>query len=389
VRTWIILFSTLLLISITVESFAENDESNPSSTISPNHPGEWHLGENLKVGNYFEYEFTCTIELENCDTANIKFWIRDRIQHENYTSWDAIFLTSQNMQKIRYDIEMEEYTLFPTSMPDGFHKQGGGLYHSLIWLAPITVAKDKHDAGDDAGAEKDVLRFGPNLSEKVQLKHDPKRFADPSWGRHGNWLLGGEIVLQGIETIPTPAGTFDAVVLEIEQYRELPNYDSDSKTWIADEFPFPVKGESSGLGTDRNYASSYVLQNYKEDLTEDLFYAHYAKDFEGLKSPRHQLLDGVDIKDIICKLNLRLIYKVTDNSPACVKLQSMSKLIERGWGEPIPMPEPDTGEFRYGEQECHYIDANEEQRSCIVSGWTKPVSELDCEEICASPGTKE
>lgn len=329
-RPWIILFLTLLLTSIAVESFAENDEHNPSSTISPNYPGEWHLGENLKAGNYFEYEFTCSTELKNCDTTNMKFWIRDKIQHENYTSWDAVFLTSQNMQKIRYDIELEEYTLFPTSMPDGFHKQGG-LYHSLIWLAPITVAEDKHDADDNTGAKKDVLRFGPNLSEKVQLKHDPKRFADPSWGRHGNWLLGGEIVLQRIETVPTPAGTLDAVILGIEQYREQPNYDSDSKTWIADEFPFPIKAESSVLGTDRNYVSSYDLLNYKEDMTEDLFYAHYAKDFEGLKSPRHQLLDGVDIKDIICKLNLRLIHKATDNSPACVKSESISKLIERGW----------------------------------------------------------
>jgi len=52
-------------------------------------------------------------------------------------------------------------------------------------------------------------------------------------------------------------------------------------------------------------------------------------------------------------------------------------------------PEPDTGEFRYGQQECHYTDANGEQNFCVVEGWTKPASELDCEEICKSPPTKE
>ena len=92
--------------------------------------------------------------------------------------------------------------------------------------------------------------------------------------------------------------------------------------------------------------------------------------------------------DFLGKSELTLIQRY-DGSPACVMEQTVSKLIERGWGEPVPIPEPDTGEFRYGEQECNYVDENEEPRFCVVSGWTKPVSELDCEKICAPPGTKE
>lgn len=53
-----------------------------------------------------------------------------------------------------------------------------------------------------------------------------------------------------------------------------------------------------------------------------------------------------------------------------------------------PIPEPDTGEFRYGKQECHYTDVNGESDFCIVEGWTKPASELDCEEICKPPPEK-
>ena len=108
-----------------------------------------------------------------------------------------------------------------------------------------------------------------------------------------------------------------------------------------------------------------------------------------LKSPLKQIKAGVSINKIQCNDNLQLILKTRDNSPACVKPETAPKLIERGWGESEPMLEPDTGEFRYGEQECHYIDEKNESRSCIVSGWTKPVSELDCEEICKPPGTKE
>lgn len=38
-----------------------------------------------------------------------------------------------------------------------------------------------------------------------------------------------------------------------------------------------------------------------------------------------------ELSEIKCKDNLELIYKSTDNSPACVKSKSIPKLIERGW----------------------------------------------------------
>ena len=108
-----------------------------------------------------------------------------------------------------------------------------------------------------------------------------------------------------------------------------------------------------------------------------------------VQSPLKQIKSGVPIDEINCKLPLQLILKTRDHSTACVNPETIPKLIQRGWGEPVPIPEPDTGEFRYGEQECHYVDEKGESRSCIVSGWTKPESELDCEKICAPPGTKE
>jgi len=68
-------------------------------------------------------------------------------------------------------------------------------------------------------------------------------------------------------------------------------------------------------------------------------------------------------------------------------LEKRTKSLENT--EPEPEVEPDTGEFRYGKQECHYTDANGEQNFCVVEGWTKPVSELDCEEICKPPSSSK
>ena len=84
------------------------------------------------------------------------------------------------------------------------------------------------------------------------------------------------------------------------------------------------------------------------------------------------------------------IYIDNPNNPGelVLDLDAMIKAVESKQ-ERTPPVEPDTGEFRYGQQECHYTDANGEQNFCIVEGWTKPASELDCEEICKPPPTKE
>ncbi len=48
-------------------------------------------------------------------------------------------------------------------------------------------------------------------------------------------------------------------------------------------------------------------------------------------SPKHQIANGVLPQDVICKEHLELIFKSSNNSPACVKPETKEKLIERGW----------------------------------------------------------
>jgi hypothetical protein len=48
-------------------------------------------------------------------------------------------------------------------------------------------------------------------------------------------------------------------------------------------------------------------------------------------SPRVQISLGVPLDEISCKEGLHLVFKLRDNSPACVKPSSVEKLIERGW----------------------------------------------------------
>jgi len=48
-------------------------------------------------------------------------------------------------------------------------------------------------------------------------------------------------------------------------------------------------------------------------------------------SPIKQLNSGILPLDIECKKELILIFKISDDSPACVKPETKEKLIERGW----------------------------------------------------------
>jgi len=53
----------------------------------------------------------------------------------------------------------------------------------------------------------------------------------------------------------------------------------------------------------------------------------------GKWNPREQVKIGIALSDIFCKDNLQLIFKSTNNSPACVKSTSVEKLVERGWAK--------------------------------------------------------
>jgi hypothetical protein len=48
--------------------------------------------------------------------------------------------------------------------------------------------------------------------------------------------------------------------------------------------------------------------------------------------PLRQLKNGVSVNDIKCISGMQLILKKEDSSPACVKPEDATKLMERGWG---------------------------------------------------------
>ena len=52
---------------------------------------------------------------------------------------------------------------------------------------------------------------------------------------------------------------------------------------------------------------------------------------ESYSPPLKQISDGVTPNDVVCNEDLKLVIKSSNMHPACVKVSSISKLMERGW----------------------------------------------------------
>ncbi|HEX5358586.1 MAG TPA: hypothetical protein VFW99_01575, partial [Candidatus Nitrosotalea sp.] len=51
------------------------------------------------------------------------------------------------------------------------------------------------------------------------------------------------------------------------------------------------------------------------------------------KSPLEQYNSGISANMVVCQENLQLVIKTRDNSPACVKPETVGTLLERGWAK--------------------------------------------------------
>ena len=69
----------------------------------------------------------------------------------------------------------------------------------------------------------------------------------------------------------------------------------------------------------------------KEIMLSDYVITLVVSDTRTFVSPLKQYQDGIPIDKIVCSAELQLIMKKIDGKPACVKPDSVEKLIERGW----------------------------------------------------------
>jgi len=116
-------------------------------------------------------------------------------------------------------------------------------------------------------------------------------------------------------------------------------------------------------------------KEYQKQLTE-------LKESIDKPTPRQQIANGIRYLDVVCSNDFVVLLKWSGNSSACVKPQSVEKLIERGWGIP-----KDQTVFLGQLSECetmftiHYDDPSQYKESKIIKTIRDALSEVDLTSI--------
>ncbi len=205
------------------------------------------------------------------------------------------------------------------------------IFIILSWMILLVPGFDDSVPPTDGKIFK--IETSPDIVQSIKIQSD--KSLD---------LWGFDIVLKQNST-----GT-----LEIKIPKNLPTPASFIDFWAYDERAYALAN-----GTEINY-----------DVVEDPCYSHYKIPIEGKtnveivysviaagtwqlyspiefdkdnpcynevfyeklrESPLKQFKSGISIDKIQCRDNLQLILKTSNNSPACVKPETKTKLIERGW----------------------------------------------------------
>ncbi len=84
--------------------------------------------------------------------------------------------------------------------------------------------------------------------------------------------------------------------------------------------------EILSTGSEYEYSQSEDAASISSDANDDDL-----KSIKKILSPKQQMSMGFLSNDVECRKGLELIFKSSDNSPACVKPATAEKLIQRGW----------------------------------------------------------
>lgn len=90
-------------------------------------------------------------------------------------------------------------------------------------------------------------------------------------------------------------------------------------------------GIGKNVGSTNTISETIILEinSEKESLIPEILLKTNGEKRE--IPPRKQVSSGTTPQDVICSEGLKLIFKLSNNSPACVTPDTKLKLIQRGW----------------------------------------------------------
>ncbi len=162
----------------------------------------WYPGEGIQQDTFFKYKIK---EFDTNDGAEFEMTLWFKEQQDG--DWIVPTFVVDNGKVIQGTMKLSDsmqYLAGGSNIPAEMQDYIGGYSGSLHWIDSFTT------------------------------KADPKRLSDANWGRTGS-IGGSDVVPKYKETVTVAGGTFDTTVLVLHKGQ------ADSKIWIANEFPFPIK----------------------------------------------------------------------------------------------------------------------------------------------------
>lgn len=224
------------------------------------HPGEWHVGEGLKQGDFFSYEL-CFVDYKECADFQMDLWIEGDVQSGSETKWVAQVVVYDGNKIVKGHMELGKVAPEPTGGSAEIAPYRSAFKSSIVWLSAFATADN------------------------------PKAFSAPSWGKIGN--IGGEQVVPK-ELLPsgmtTFAGHFDEVILV--GWR---TGGANSEIHVVDGLPFPIKASTWTHVSEGIPPQEYKFQilDYKENVSTNPFtnIVDSQSEQENLGCPNYESLD--------------------------------------------------------------------------------------------------
>ncbi len=203
--------------------------------------GDWYVGEGLKHGDFFSYRM-CHIDYKECAEFELDLWIKGDKQVGTESKWLAEVVVYDGNKIVVGELELGKIAPEPTGGSEELSSYRGAFKSSIAWLSAFATS-------DDSKGGK-----------------GPKEFSAASWGKIGN--IGGEQVIPTeIESVTVPAGTWETVLMSWRTGGH------DSKVWIVDGFPFPIKAATLTHVSEGTPPPEYtfMLLDYKENVQTSPF----------------------------------------------------------------------------------------------------------------------
>jgi hypothetical protein len=162
----------------------------------------WYPGEGIQADTYYKYN------IREYQTNNRQFFeLTLYFQEQQDGDWIVPAFVVDEGKVIRGTWKLSDsmgYLAGSSQVPPEMNQFVGGYLGSLHWIDSFTT------------------------------KADPKSLNSGNWGRTGS-IGGSDLKPSGRETIRVPAGEYETTVLVLHKGQ------ADSKIWIKNEFPFPIK----------------------------------------------------------------------------------------------------------------------------------------------------